>query len=311
MELTCPDFQAEIIEIAESGVRYTKSLSLHLSSCDRCREFLLEQLGVNALLPKPIGTSQSRLVEVSGGSERTDSDGRRRSSDFGTTGSARTITGFEVSRWIISAGVISSYVIAAVSITLSISSTTSPIYGRYLAALAGLLPALLVTVIAVASYLTEKVAQVRYAIVGLGGALLGLNGLFSMQARLPLTALIDYLPIVVTFSAFAYRDHIIYRAQVKRSLELFDVNRGRSADFALMIGASGKGAVGKMATSFRSGYVLRPILVLTIVLGLLVEVGMATATPTSKSLIFSTPVSKTLPMVTIHKSCSGSKSMQL
>ena len=148
-------------------------------------------------------------------------------------------------------------------------------------------------------------------IVGLGGVVLSLTALFSYQSHLPPEALIDYLPIVVTFLAYAYRDHLSYRVQVERSLQLFSQDRIEVENRDCCEGElSGKTA--RRLTNFvKSGTFLRPILALSLTLGLLIEVGLATTTPTSKSLIFTTPVSKTVPIVRTHHSCSGRKSMQL
>lgn len=307
MDFNCQGFQVEIVEIAESGSRYSPALSVHITTCSRCRNFLLEQLGVTARLSGALQKNGSRgFVSV----VSTDVVSKQDSFELGQEYSAAKLTGIEASRWVIWAGAIASYAIAVLTLVISIN-TVSRVYGSYLIALTGLLPALFTTVIAVASYLNEKIPQVRYAIVGLGGVVLALMALFSYQSQLPPTALIDYLPIGVTFLAYAYRDHHLYMVQVARSIGLFDAPYVRPiTDEGVKSGGS-KNTKRRGVSYLSSGTVLRPIVMLAITIGLLIEVGLATATPKSKSLIFSTPVSKTTPIVKTHHSCSGSRPMQL
>jgi hypothetical protein len=312
MDFNCQVFQAEIVEIAESGSKYSSALSAHITACSPCRRFLLEQLGVTARLSGALHKSESRRVVA-----LVSPDAFSKQFGFEPTQEypSAKLTGIEASRWVIWAGVTASYLIAVMALTASID-TSSRVFDSYLIAFTGLLPALFTTVIAVASYLNEKIQQVRFAIVGLGGVVLTLMALFSHYSQLPLTALVDYLPIVVTFLAYVYRDHYLYKVQVARSIGLFDASSMRTVAH---VGVSGKDSHGtsslrnnRRAISYlSSGTVLRPIVMLAITLGLLIEVGLATATPTSKSLIFSTPVSKTIPIAKTHHSCSGSRPMQL
>ena len=313
MEIDCQRFQGEIVDIAESGRRYSPALSHHIGVCLQCREFLLEQLVVNALWSESSSPAGSHLVKVAEAVTRPNLEESVPSSRSAQSTSAKKLTGFEASRWIIWAGVIASYLIATATVAVALVTSKSVTYNNYLIALTGLLPALLTTVIAVASYVNEKISYVRYLIVGLGGVVLLLTGVFSYQSHLSAKAEIDYLPIVITFIAFAYRDHLSYKVQVVRSLELFrstggpieiEDNGGRAT---LDEKRSPRGFVSYLS----SGTVLRPVVALVITLALLVEVGLATATPNSKSFIFSTPVSKTIPIATTHHSCSGSRPMQL
>ncbi len=311
MEFMCQGFQAEIVEIAESGSKYSPALSMHITTCSPCRNFLLEQLGVTARLSGALQKNGSRrLVPVVGNDRNIKQVDTVPVPNGAQEYSSAELTGIEASRWIIWAGAIASYLIATFTLTTSITSA-SRAHSNYLIALTGLLPALFTTVIAVASYLNEKVPQVRYAIVGLGGVVLASMGLFSYQGQLPPTALVDYLPIVVTFLAYAYRDHYLYKVQVARSLGLFDVPRLTSVTDGRTPNRRSQPFNRRGITYLSSGTVLRPIVMLAITLGLLIEVGLATATPKSKSLIFTTPVSKTIPIVTTHHSCSGSRPMQL